>query len=181
MPSQRKNEYWILNSRGSSTKTAYIDNAGITNNQPMMVSQRTILCGRIRRERAGATGPLSDLSVDVTVDLLGAGIFTRPSPLLRQFPLVLSLNGLEKPSSVLLTADHLLELRRPPLGEDGTRRVRDEVHRGTGLADHRPGSERLVGDRAGGDRRHRGIRRPTRVGAANGHIDQAGLVVGGDP
>src|SRR4051794_10497531 len=99
----------------------------------MMVSRRTILRARMRWESVGATGPLSDVCVDVTVDLVGAGIFTRPSPLLRQFPLVLSLNGLEKSSSVLLTADHLLKLRRPALGKDGTRRVRDEIHRGAGL------------------------------------------------
>ena len=46
MPSQRKNEYWMLNRRGSSTNAAYISSAGRTNSQPMMVSRRTILCER---------------------------------------------------------------------------------------------------------------------------------------
>jgi hypothetical protein len=43
MPSQRKNEYWILNTRGSSTNAAYMSSAGATNSQPRRASRRTFL------------------------------------------------------------------------------------------------------------------------------------------
>jgi hypothetical protein len=65
MPSQRKNEYWILKRRGSSTNAAYISSAGRTNSQPVIVSRRTILCGKIRRESEGAAGRLSEVTVDL--------------------------------------------------------------------------------------------------------------------
>src|SRR5574337_870601 len=45
-----------------------------------------------------------------------------------------SIEMLARVRSVLLTADHLLELGRPALGEDRARCVGDEVHRGAGRA-----------------------------------------------
>src|SRR6185503_5006263 len=149
-------EYWMLNRRGSSTNAAYISSAGSTNSQPMMLSRRTILYGKIRRESAEAAGRLSDVTVDFTVNFEGAGIVTRHSPLLSQLPQVLFLDGLEEPGRVLLTADHLLELGRPALGEDCARRICDEIHRCAGLADHRACSKRLVRDRAVSSGRYHG-------------------------
>ncbi len=104
------------------------------------------------------------------------------SPLLSQFPQVFGLDGLEEPGSVLLAADHLLELGRPALGEDRARRVGDEVHRVAGLADDRSGGKRLVRDRAGSNGRHRGIRRPAGVRATDRSTSiWRAVVVRGDP
>src|SRR5512144_2442155 len=122
MPFQRKNEYVMVNRRGTSTNTAYMSNAGTTNSQPMMVSRRTTLLIEIHRENAEAAGRLSDVTVEVTVDLVGAGI-TYPL-LLSKFSLVLGLDGLQESGSVLFAADHLLKLRCPALGEDRAGRVR---------------------------------------------------------
>lgn len=127
----------MVDMKGTSTKTTYMSSAGRTNSQPIKVSRRKILCREFRREEnAGATGRLSDVAVEVTVDdtvdLEGAGIVvTRPYPLLllSQFEQVLGLDGFEEPGSVLLAADHLLEFGCPALGEDGARRIGDEVHR----------------------------------------------------
>ena len=73
-----------------------------------MVSRRTLLCRKIRRESAEAAGRVSDVTVDCTVVLVGAAIVQRPSKLLSQFPKVLSLNGLEQPGSVLFATNHFL-------------------------------------------------------------------------
>lgn len=80
----------MLNRRGTSTNIAYITSAGRTNNQPMMFSRRRKV---IHREKAEAVGRLSDVII-VTVNLAGAGIAPRPSPLLREFCFVFCLNGL---------------------------------------------------------------------------------------
>src|SRR5512143_1274661 len=98
MPSQRKNEYWMLNRRGTSTNAAYISSAGMTNSQPMMDSRRTILLRKIRRENVEAAERLSDVTVDFIV--------LQSLKLLSQFSLILFLDGLEKPGRVLFTADH---------------------------------------------------------------------------
>src|SRR5258706_16453588 len=107
----------------------------------MMVSRRITLLNEIRREDASAVALASDVNVDFTVDLEGAGIVPRPLLLLRQFSLVFGLDGFQESSSVLLAADHFLEFRCPALGEDSTGRVSNEVHRRASLADHGPSSK----------------------------------------
>jgi hypothetical protein len=68
----------MLIRRGSRTKTAYISNAGMMNNQPIMVSRRTFLFRKVHRESVGTTGRVSDVTVDVIVFLAGAGIVPWP-------------------------------------------------------------------------------------------------------
>ena len=68
--------------------------------------------------------------------------------LLSEFSLVFCLNRLEETGSILPSADHLLELRRPALGEDRAGRVGDEVHRRPRFTDHVAGSQRLIRYRA---------------------------------
>src|SRR5712692_1923989 len=158
-----------------------MSSAGKTNSHPMMVSRRTTLLSVVRRENAKATARWSDVTVDSTVSLSGAGIVPRPLLLLTQFPQVFGLDGLQEPGSVLLAADHLLELGRPALSEDRTGRVGNKVHRGARLANNGARRERVVRDRARRDRWYRGVRRPTGVRATHGHIDLPGIRVGGDP
>jgi hypothetical protein len=51
-----------------------MSSAGATNSQPTKVSQRTTLLKEIHRENAEAAVRLSDVALDVNVDLVGAGI-----------------------------------------------------------------------------------------------------------
>lgn len=59
----------MVNRRGRSTKTAYMNSAGATNSQPMMFSRWNTLLKEIHRENVEAAGRLFDFSVDVTVNL----------------------------------------------------------------------------------------------------------------
>jgi hypothetical protein len=59
-----------------------------------MISRRIALFGKIRRAAVEAAGRLSDVVIIVTVDLAGAGIVLRPSPLLSELALVFRLDGL---------------------------------------------------------------------------------------
>src|SRR5512143_2106727 len=171
----------MLNRRGTSTKTAYMSSAGRTNSQPTKASRRARLLIWVRRETGRAAGRLSTVIISRRSGRRRHHTL-RPSPLLlREFPLVFCLNGLEESGSVLLAADHLLELRRPALGEDGARRVGDEVHRAAVRTHHRSGSERLVRNRASSKGRHRCIRWPAGVRPKSGDVDLAGRIIRGDP
>jgi hypothetical protein len=44
------------------------------NSQPIIVSRRTLLFRKVHRESAGATGRVSEVTVDVIVDFAGTGI-----------------------------------------------------------------------------------------------------------
>ena len=115
--------------------------------------------------------------IDVTVDLAGAGIVLRPSPLLlSEFPLVFCLNGFEQTGSVLLPPTIFWSSGVQPWAKIELVALAMKSIEVPACAHHWSGSERLVRDRACSDGRHRGIRRPARVGAADGHIDLRGPV-----
>jgi hypothetical protein len=48
----------MVNRKGTSTKNAYMNKAGVVNSQPTMLSRRIF-----HRESAGAMGRLSDVTV----------------------------------------------------------------------------------------------------------------------
>ena len=122
----------MVNRKGTSTKNAYMNNAGRVNNQPTKFSRRIRLLRWVRREATKAAERLSEVTININVDQAGAGIVLRPSHqhiLLRDFSFVFFLNSLEQASRVLLTADHLLEFGCPALSKDRARGIGDEVHR----------------------------------------------------